>query len=159
MTATTGGWRVRRSGPADVARCLAIWQAAVRTTHDFLSAEDFDAIERLVAEEYLPAAPLWVAVDGTNRALGFMGLTGAHIDALFVDPAAHGRGVGRALVAHAHAQHDALTVDVNEQNPRAVGFYERLGFVRIGRSAVDGDGRPYPLLHLRALTGGGAATT
>jgi putative acetyltransferase len=29
-----------------------------------------------------------------------------------------------------------------------VGFYERLGFKRIGRSPLDDAGRPYPLLHL-----------
>jgi putative acetyltransferase len=40
-------------------------------------------------------------------------------------------------------------VDVNEQNPAAVGFYEALGFVVVSRSPVDGDGRPFPLLHMR----------
>lgn len=33
--------------------------------------------------------------------------------------------------------HPNLTADVNEQNSQAVGFYERLGFVRIGRSSTD----------------------
>ena len=42
-----------------------------------------------------------------------------------------------------------LTVEVNEQNPAACGFYEALGFVVIGRSPVDDDGRPFPLLHMR----------
>jgi putative acetyltransferase len=41
-----------------------------------------------------------------------------------------------------------MTVDVNEQNTKAVGFYERIGFKRTGRSRLDGQGRPYPLLHL-----------
>lgn len=43
------------------------------------------------------------------------------------------------------------TVDVNEQNTQAVGFYARAGFTVTGRSPVDDEGRPYPLLHL-ALT-------
>jgi putative acetyltransferase len=42
-----------------------------------------------------------------------------------------------------------LTVDVNEQNPAACGFYEALGFVVVGRSPVDDDGRPFRLLHMR----------
>lgn len=42
-----------------------------------------------------------------------------------------------------------LHVDVNDQNPGAVKFYEAMGFETIGRSAVDGDGRPFPLLHMR----------
>jgi putative acetyltransferase len=40
-------------------------------------------------------------------------------------------------------------VDVNEQNPEARGFYERLGFTVVARSELDGTGRPFPLLHLR----------
>jgi putative acetyltransferase len=38
---------------------------------------------------------------------------------------------------------------VNEQNRSALAFYEHLGFERTGRSPVDGQGRPYPLIHLR----------
>ncbi|MGG2473877.1 acetyltransferase, partial [Rhizobium sp. BR5] len=29
------------------------------------------------------------------------------------------------------------------------GFYRRLGFEPTGRSDLDGQGRPYPLVHLR----------
>ena len=41
------------------------------------------------------------------------------------------------------------TVDVNEQNHGAVGFYRHIGFEVTGRSDLDDQGRPYPLLHLR----------
>jgi putative acetyltransferase len=47
-----------------------------------------------------------------------------------------------------------LTVDVNEQNPAAVGFYEAVGFVVVGRSPLDDAGRPFPLLHMRRPVGG-----
>jgi putative acetyltransferase len=43
----------------------------------------------------------------------------------------------------------ALTVDVNEQNVAARGFYEALGFAVVGRSPMDDTGRPYPILHMR----------
>ncbi|MGY0625916.1 MAG: GNAT family N-acetyltransferase, partial [Paraglaciecola chathamensis] len=42
----------------------------------------------------------------------------------------------------------ATKVDVNEQNPKALGFYQRIGFKVVGRSELDGQGKPYPLLHL-----------
>lgn len=138
---------IRPAAPEDAASNLQIWRDAVRATHDFLTPEDLAAIDALVAE-HLPAMVSWVKTDGRDRPLGFMALTGAHIDALFVDPGSHGQGVGRALVAHARTLHPDLTVDVNEQNPRAIGFYERLGFRRTGRSETDDQGRPYPLLHL-----------
>lgn len=140
---------VRSSRPSDFPRTLDIWRSAVVATHDFLSAEDFAAIEEMVATHYLPHADLFIAADADDIALGFMGMTGAQIDSLFVHADAHGRGVGRALVAHAAALHPVLTVDVNEQNTSGAGFYTHLGSAIIGRSPVDDDGRPYPLLHLR----------
>ncbi|WP_093316061.1 acetyltransferase [Sphingomonas jatrophae] len=141
--------RLRRSRAADGARILAIWRDAVDATHDFLSGADRIAIEAEV-RDFLPAAPLWLAVDAADRPLGFMLLDHAHMEALFIDPAHRGHGIGRLLVAHALALHPGLTTDVNEQNEQALGFYLRLGFVPVGRSATDGQGRPYPLIHLRA---------
>ena len=139
---------IRTSTPADGARVVAIWAAAVDATHDFLSAADRVAIGEEVAD-FLPSAPLTLAIDADDRPIGFMLLDGAHMEALFIDPACRGRGVGRLLVEQALAQHPVLTTDVNEQNGQAVGFYARLGFVATGRSARDGQGRPYPLVHLK----------
>lgn len=143
--------RIRRSTAGDGQRVLAIWRGAVDATHDFLSREDKEAIAAEVAD-FLPSAPLWLAVDADDRALGFMLLDGARMEALFIDPAQRGKGIGRALVEHALAGAPEILTDVNEQNAQAVGFYERMGFVVTGRSALDGQGRGYPLLHLKSGT-------
>ena len=66
-----------------------------------------------------------------------------------MDPAEHGRGVGRLLMERATGLLGAREVSVNEQNPQAVGFYEHLGFSAYRRTPTDDDGRPYPLLYLR----------
>ena len=139
---------IRRSRPDDGSRVIGIWRAAVDATHRFLAPEDRQAIDAEV-QLFLPEMPLWLVVDDQDHAVAFMGLTASKLDALFVDPRHHGRGVGRSLVQYARARHPVLTVDVNEQNEQALGFYERLGFIRTGRSSVDGEGRAYPLLHLR----------
>ena len=39
-------------------------------------------------------------------------------------------------------------VDVNEQNPDALAFYQRLGFEVKRRSPLDSIGLPFPILHL-----------
>ncbi len=138
---------IRRSGPDDGDYMVRIWRDAVDATHGFLVAEDRAALDELVAG-FLPTAPAWLAVDEDDRPLGFMLIEDGHMAALFVDPIAHGRGVGAALVRHGLALHPAMTTDVNEQNDAAVGFYERMGFRRTGRSETDGQGKPYPLIHL-----------
>jgi putative acetyltransferase len=143
-----GTFGIRPSRPADGDRVVTIWRDAVDATHHFLTPEDRRAID-LQVQQFLPQSKLWLAVDQPDRAIGFMGLAGAHMEALFIDPACHGMGVGRRLVAHALGLHPAITTDVNEQNERAIGFYERLGFVRTGRSPIDDQSRAYPLIHMR----------
>lgn len=140
--------KIRMSRGEDRQRVIEIWCSAVDATHEFLSAEDRTAIGHEV-EQLLPQLPLWLAVDDNGRPLAFMALSGSHMDSLFVDAAYRGRGIGRRLVEHARAMHSVLTTDVNEQNPQALGFYERLGFRVTGRSSHDEQNRPYPLLHLK----------
>jgi putative acetyltransferase len=128
-----------------------LWERSVRATHDFLSEDDIVALRPLV-EAALDddALELWVLTEPGDRPVGFMGLAGEDISALFLEPARRGRGGGSRLVAHAQASRGGdLTVDVNEQNQAAVGFYQALGFVVVGRSPLDDGGRPFPLLHMR----------
>ena len=40
-------------------------------------------------------------------------------------------------------------VVVNEQNNQAVGFYKHIGFNTYKRSDLDGEGKEYPILHMR----------
>jgi putative acetyltransferase len=130
---------------------VALWERSVRATHDFLSDDDVAGLRPRVDEALAdPGLELWVLAGRADRPTGFIGLAGDHIAALFVDADSRGRGVGRRLVEHAQTlRGEALTVDVNEQNPAAVGFYAALGFTVCGRSPLDGDGRPFPLLHMR----------
>jgi putative acetyltransferase len=140
--------KLRPSRPEDGARVVEIWAAAVDATHDFLSPEDRAAIGREV-EAFLPRAPLMLAVDDRDRPVGFMLIDNGHMEALFIDPKHRGAGIGAILIDYALAVHPLLTTDVNERNGQAVGFYEHMGFERTGWSATDGQGRPYPLIHLR----------
>ncbi|WP_050462112.1 acetyltransferase [Herbaspirillum autotrophicum] len=141
-------FRIRPSMPADTAALVAIWHAAVCATHDFLAPQDVEDIAVMVAEDYLPHTEVWVVLDAAGMPRGFMGMSAANIDSLFIDPACHGRGLGRALIGHARSISPRLSVDVNEQNRQALGFYQKMGFVTGGRSATDDQGRPYPLLHM-----------
>lgn len=127
---------------------VELWEAAVRATHGFLAETDIAGIRAALPAAYLPAVALFGALDGQGRLLGFAGTAGDVLEMLFVAPDWHRRGVGSQLLRHAVEQLGICRVDVNEQNPAATAFYLAHGFRQRGRSATDGAGRPYPLLHL-----------
>jgi putative acetyltransferase len=95
---------IRRSNNSDGERIVEIWRDAVDATHSFLKIEDRAALDELVSG-FLPGAPSWLAVDGKNRPVAFMLINAGHMDALFVDPAVRGTGVGATLVRHGISLH------------------------------------------------------
>lgn len=131
----------------DNPRLVEIWLDAVRATHDFITEDDIQIFLPQVRDDYLPTLEVVVA-EIQCRPVGFAGLDGSKLEMLFVDPAHHGAGIGKTLVGCTSAMNGPLTVDVNEQNPAALAFYLKCGFKQTGRSALDGSGRPFPLLHL-----------
>lgn len=150
-SATAHAMRIRPARSDDHDALVELWERSVRATHHFLAEDDIVFFRPLVREA-LGSGEIetWVLAGEDDAPLGFMGMTGARIEALFLAPEHRGAGGGRRLVAHAQALRGGeLLVDVNEQNEAARGFYERLGFVVEGRSELDPTGRPYPLLHMR----------
>ncbi|MDQ0110147.1 putative acetyltransferase [Chitinophaga terrae (ex Kim and Jung 2007)] len=125
-----------------------VWEASVRATHDFLSEADIQFFRPLILNEYLKAVELSCIKDEREKILGFIGIAGKKVEMLFVDPAARGLGVGKALMLHAIQERGINAVDVNEQNGQAVGFYKHLGFKVTGRSEKDSMGKPFPLLFM-----------
>lgn len=142
-------WHLGAVDGTDRPALLQVWEAAVRATHHFLAEEDIQFYRRMLAEQYFDLVRLTCLRDERGQVLGFCGTAEDRLEMLFVDPAQHGHGLGKALLRHA-IEHDGVRlVDVNEQNPGALAFYLAQGFEQIGRSALDGADRPFPLLHLR----------
>ncbi|MGQ7786215.1 acetyltransferase [Nesterenkonia sp. K-15-9-6] len=135
-------------GAAEYPTLAAIWRGAVDATHDFLAEADRDEIETRLQSDYFPAVVVSVA-ERDGRPVGFSGVLDGTLEMLFVDATHRDSGIGTALLAHAIKDHAVTTVDVNEQNASAAGFYAHRGFEVVGRSETDEAGRPYPLLHLR----------
>ncbi|MBE0658426.1 MAG: acetyltransferase [Bryobacteraceae bacterium] len=142
---------IRPSTPADTERLHAIWLASVKATHHFLAPADLEFFSRLVRDEYLPKASLWVAIDDNHQPVAFLGATGNQLDALFTHPSSFGRGIGRALIRHAFPPGVEITLEVNEANTQARAFYAKLGLREIGRSELDGTGKPYPLIQMAGI--------
>ncbi|ADX44732.1 GCN5-related N-acetyltransferase [Paracidovorax avenae ATCC 19860] len=136
---------IRPATVSDFDAIAEVWEASVRATHHFLPVSEIEALRPVLREQYLPAVDLQVAVGADGGIAGFIGTAAGKIEMLFIAPAARGSGIGSALMERT----DAPEVDVNEQNTQALDFYRRRGFQVVGRSPLDGQGRPYPLLHLR----------
>lgn len=138
---------MRPAHPDDFDELTRIWKAAVEATHDFVTPEEIAGYEGRMRTEFLPAVEIIISTGEGGEPVGFIGLDGEKIEMLFVDPVAHGRGVGRELIESVAETRSSLSVDVNEENSGAVAFYRKVGFVPSGRSELDQDGRPHPLIH------------
>ncbi len=142
-------YHICKANERDYDELTQIWEDSVRATHHFLSEDDIAALRPLLRECYMPALAVSVCRSADGAALGFMGTGEGRLEMLFVAPAHFGCGVGSALLTEAIAHAGVCELDVNEQNPGASAFYQRLGFEVVGRSPLDGEGRPFPLLHMR----------
>jgi putative acetyltransferase len=132
----------------DYPELITVWEDSVRATHDFLTEQDIVFLKPLILEQYFDAVDLRCIKDDSGKILGFIGVAQANIEMLFISPDQRGQGIGSLLIRYAIDHQGATKVDVNEQNPQAVGFYQHMGFNQTGRSPVDGQGKPYPILHM-----------
>ena len=138
---------IRKIKVTDYPRLIEIWESAVLSTHDFLKEEDF-----LYYKEQLPVYFQHVTLFGFEQEgilVGFMGIAKGNLEMLFIDNNYRGIGIGKKLITYAIDNLQVTKVDVNEQNVQAVGFYKHMGFSVYKRSALDGEGKEYPILHMR----------
>ena len=136
---------VRPLAAADLDRVVALWVAAWDAT---MPGIDFAARagwlrERLARHAAAGVQVVCAAVG--DEPVGFVTVDPAtgHVDQLAVDPRRSGQGVGSALIAAARAAAAApLALEVNQENPRAVRFYEREGLRITGAGTIGANKRP-----------------
>ena len=136
----------------DLDRCMALWRAASEAGHPFLDAATLDADAVVVRDSYMPAADIMVA-ERAGVVIGFIALLGDLVGGLFVDPAAHRSGAGRALISDALRRKGRLEVEVYAANAGARAFYSACGFAETGRRDTDDHGRALPLIRLTLTQG------
>ncbi|USD42949.1 GNAT family N-acetyltransferase [Vibrio sp. SCSIO 43135] len=134
--------------PKDYAEMLNVWENSVRATHDFITDEDIEFFKPIIIEQAFPVVTLKCVKAESGSIVGFVGVHEAKIEMLFVLDEIRGQGVGKTLLQYALESLNATKVDVNEQNPQAVGFYQHMGFHVVSRSPVDDMGKPFPILHM-----------
>ena len=134
--------------PNDYAELLAVWENSVRATHDFITEEDIEFFKPIIIEQAFPTVTLRCIKSNDGSILGFVGIHDSKVEMLFILNEARGQGIGKVLLQYAIEQLGATKVDVNEQNPQAVGFYEHMGFKVVSRSPLDDMEKPFPILHM-----------
>lgn len=138
---------IRLAVAEDYPRIMEIWESAVKATHTFLAEEDFNYFKEVIPRDYLPNLEVYLITDN-NDAKGFASVAEGNLEMLFIHDDARGKGYGKALYQFMKEKTRLTKVDVNEQNPQAIGFYKKMGFRKIGRSEKDGSGKDYPLIHM-----------
>lgn len=141
--------KVKDTTLQDYPELLALWENSVRATHDFITEQDITSFKPMILEQAFPAVSLKCIKNNNNVILGFIGIHQQKVEMLFILNEARGQGIGKKLMEYAIAELSVNRVDVNEQNPLAIGFYQHLGFKVTSRSPVDDMGKPFPILHLK----------
>ena len=134
---------------ADYPAVLELWETSVRATHTFLKPEEIDFYKPFVLKYALPDCRLYGIKTDKGSLKAFIGLSEDKVEMLFVRPDCFRNGCGRRLMTFAEREKGIRKVDVNEENPQALAFYLRMGFKISGRSELDGNGKPHPLLFLQ----------
>jgi putative acetyltransferase len=111
----------------DLDRLIEVWYQASLLAHPFLSERFLNRERELIAGVYLPVAETYV-YEKDGVLVGFIALMGDEVGAIFVDPALHGRGIGRALMDYARDLRTRLELDVFKENHIGRRFYARYGF-------------------------------
>ena len=140
---------IKNRDDAVITALVDVWESAVRATHFFLSPAEIESIKQYVPIALREVPHLLIAQGERGEAVGFLGICEQKVEMLFVAAQARGHGIGKKLMNYAIEHYGAREVTVNEENPQARGFYEHLGFVAVGYSALDEQGNPHPILHLQ----------
>jgi putative acetyltransferase len=122
--------RKYRNDDTDV--LVSIWQKANALAHAFLPDDFVAQVAEDMRKIYLPNAETWVLTHDETP-IGFIALIGDEIGGLFLDPAFHGNGHGKALVDHAVELKGPWRVEVFRKNTIGRRFYDRYGFFENGQ--------------------------
>ena len=129
---------VRKFETQDLDTVMQIWLHGNLDAPVFIPASFWTGHFEIV-RNMLPQAELYVHErEDTRQIDGFIGLTGNHIEGIFVAKAARSKGVGKALLEYAKSRKPCLTLSVYQKNQRALAFYQREQFT-VQSEGIDED--------------------
>jgi GNAT superfamily N-acetyltransferase len=154
VTPAEAGLSIRRANPGDAEDLTAI---AHRAKRHWGYGDELIALwsgELTFTPEAIARSPVYLA-EAEGCRMGVYALEGAsserELEHLWVDPQFMGRGVARALLAHAleQARADGASRIWIVSDPNAEEFYRHMGARRVGEVASTPEGRKLPVLLLQ----------
>lgn len=141
-------YTIEKVSKEEFTKVVDVWEASVRATHHFLTEDDIAYFKPLILNQYLDMVELRSLKTPEGEIIGFLGVAERNLEMLFLHPGHHKKGLGALMLRCALDEFEVDKVDVNEQNPDSTAFYLKHGFEIIGRSELDPQGKPYPILHM-----------
>lgn len=130
---------LRRYDPRDEDAAIALWLRTWQAAYPQIDfAARLDWWRKRWRDELVPCAEIVVAeIDGMLAGFVTVDPRTLYLDQIVVAPELWGAGVAKALIDAARGISPAgLDLDVNTDNARAIGFYEKCGF-SIGGAGVN----------------------
>ena len=132
-----------------VEQLVKVWKDSVKETHLFLSDVEINNIQKYIPQALTDISHLVIAENENGVPVAFMGIDEQKLEMLFITPKERGGGLGKILIEYGIKEYSINELGVNEQNPQAKEFYERMGFQVYKRTETDEQGMPYPILYMK----------
>lgn len=118
---------IRPVESSDMDDVLNIWLEASIKAHHFVEKEFWESHVDDMRETYIPNSDTYVfSENGIIK--GFFSIHADSLAAMFVDPDAQGKGIGRQLMNKAKSLRKKLSLTVYRENEQGVRFYRKCGF-------------------------------
>lgn len=142
-------FEIKNKNKEIISQLLEVWEDSVKASHLFLTEREIKNIKKYVPQALTEISHLIIVETEDNKPIAFMGIENQKLEMLFVKNTERGKGIGKNLLNFGIKNYNVNSLTVNEQNPKAKGFYEHLGFKVYKRSETDEQGNPYPILYMK----------
>jgi len=132
-----------------IEQLVKVWKDSVKETHLFLSDVEINNIQKYIPQALTDISHLIITENENGIPIAFMGIDEQKLKMLFIASKERGCGLGKKLIEYGIKEYSINELGVNEQNPQAKGFYERMGFKVYKRTDADEQGMPYPILYMK----------
>ena len=138
---------IRKIRKAEMATALQLtWETFLQFEAPDYSQQGIDSFYEFISNQGIIDSLEFFGAFDNNTLRGVIATNDnrKHICCFFVSAAYQKQGIGKQLLNFVLNGEESI----NEQNPRAVGFYEYMGVETYKRTDLDEEGNIYPLLYM-----------